>query len=295
MKYLYAKKQFYDYIKSYAAEDTIKYYEWCLYSFEQFLIEYYVDYRLEFDVNSIDTILLNTYIVYKRDKIKNVSIRTYYRGIKAFLNFCNNYLECNIPLKQVKLPKNDNKLKLPLTRIEYDKLIRACSGDMVERNTLIVMMMCQCGLRLQEILFLRKDNVNIDECMLIIEFSKNNKSRIVPMNMDLAKRLNCYMNSHNSKYVFVQDNGEPITEYCIHNLFNKKLKKAIPRVHPHLLRHTFATSYIMGGGSLEYLRCILGHTSYNVTQQYISMATELAINKYDIYRLDKGLFNTFTY
>ncbi|MDE7323162.1 MAG: site-specific integrase [Lachnospiraceae bacterium] len=63
---------------------------------------------------------------------------------------------------------------------------------------------------------------------------------------------------------------------CITDLF-ARLKKdsGISRLHAHLLRHTFATSYLVGGGNLEFLRVFLGHSDYNVTRGYSQLTASL--------------------
>ena len=71
-----------------------------------------------------------------------------------------------------------------------------------------------------------------------------------------------------------------------------RIRKAtgINRLKPHLLRHTFATSYIIGGGDLETLRIYLGHASYEVTQNYLHIAQVYSTMGSDIYRLDNIFF-----
>lgn len=64
-------------------------------------------------------------------------------------------------------------------------------------------------------------------------------------------------------------------------------------MHPHMLRHTFATSYIAGGGNLEFLRILLGHSSYNVTQRYLHLAAQCMISDIPMYRLDKCFFKNY--
>ena len=66
----------------------------------------------------------------------------------------------------------------------------------------------------------------------------------------------------------------------------------LDRVYPHLLRHTFATSYMMGGGNLESLRILLGHYDYSVTRIYLHLANQFFVMDSDIYRLDPVLFRT---
>jgi len=57
-----------------------------------------------------------------------------------------------------------------------------------------------------------------------------------------------------------------------------------------LLSHTFVTSYIMGGGNLETLRILMGHSDYSVTRMYLHLAAQYQIMDTDIYRLDPVFF-----
>ena len=69
-----------------------------------------------------------------------------------------------------------------------------------------------------------------------------------------------------------------------------KKKMGIDRIHPHLCRHTFATAYIIGGGSLEMLRLLLGHSDYEVTRSYLHLAHQCQLLHSDVYYLDPIYF-----
>lgn len=78
-----------------------------------------------------------------------------------------------------------------------------------------------------------------------------------------------------SDRVFLQSNLKPITQVMIKQLFKKlKRKTEIPRLHPHLLRHTFATRYLENGGDIYSLREILGHTSLTMVQKYLHLTQQ---------------------
>lgn len=66
----------------------------------------------------------------------------------------------------------------------------------------------------------------------------------------------------------------------------------MPRLKPHLLRHTFATSYILGGGDISSLRLILGHSDIKVTEKYLHISNTLYLSagRNNIYKLDKVFF-----
>jgi len=64
----------------------------------------------------------------------------------------------------------------------------------------------------------------------------------------------------------------PITQETIKKLFVRLKDKAmIPRLHPHLLRHTFATRYLENGGDINSLQIILGHASLEMVKKYVHM------------------------
>lgn len=66
-------------------------------------------------------------------------------------------------------------------------------------------------------------------------------------------------------------------------------------IYPHLLRHTFATSFILGGGSLEILRVLMGHSGYDVTKEYLHISQLVSFTGIDIYKLDDVFFRTYSY
>ena len=85
--------------------------------------------------------------------------------------------------------------------------------------------------------------------------------------------------------------AEPITETSVKMVFARlKKRSGIDRLHPHLLRHTFATSFIIGGGNLEFLRMMLGHSDYATTKMYLHLAQQAKMLHSDIYRLDPVFF-----
>ena len=69
-----------------------------------------------------------------------------------------------------------------------------------------------------------------------------------------------------------------------------KVESGIDRLHGHLLRHTFAISFLIGGGNLEFLRVFMGHFDYVSTKTYVEQATQLKILGAPVYKLDPIFF-----
>lgn len=80
-----------------------------------------------------------------------------------------------------------------------------------------------------------------------------------------------------------------MTENAVKQLFLRlRNKTKIDRLHPHILRHTFATKYLMNGGDIFSLQQILGHTSLEMVRRYSHLASAYVIQNYKQYSvLDK--------
>lgn len=137
--------------------------------------------------------------------------------------------------------------------------------------------MCDSGLRRGEILSLTMCNVDLKHDFLLVT-GKGCKQRFVPLGKLSHDVLLYYIvyyraGAGGSDPVFVDRFGNACNANTIKQVF-QKLKKCtgIDRLHPHLLRHTFATNYLVDGGDLETLRLILGHSDLQVTSMYLHLA-----------------------
>ena len=144
------------------------------------------------------------------------------------------------------------------------------------------------GLRRNEVISYSRNNLILEKSLVNV-LGKGKKYRIVPVPKQLLGCLTAYHEQgHN---FFEHQNGGRITEYTVNQLFRQlKSSTGVDRIYPHLLRHTFATSYMIGGGNLEYLRILMGHTDYNVTRNYLHLASQFQLMGADIYKLDEIFF-----
>ena len=111
------------------------------------------------------------------------------------------------------------------------------------------------------------------------------------MAANLAQLLQEYSQERNEVFLLCSKTGKQMSTNLVKQVFqDAKQKTGIQRLHAHLLRHTFATSYMVGGGSMEKLRIMLGHSDYAVTQGYLHLAAQFEVVKYPIYQLDPLFF-----
>lgn len=229
-------------------------------------------------MEQINTETLKDYLLYLRDSgIKATSIKAYFRHLYALFSFAidNEYIT---PFRyKIKLPRPDPEQVLPLSQSEVSRLLREASP----RNRLIIRLMVDMGLRSSEVRHLRRKDIS--DSFLTIVNSKCNKSRILP----IPPAVNDSMRLYGINLYDPDDYIIPISENAMKCIFSRmKHSSGIDRLHAHLLRHTFATSYIMQRSNLEYLRCYMGHETYAVTQGYIQLASQCNLIHYDIYKID---------
>ena len=267
------------------SKETITYYKICLNMF--------IDYcGSDLDVSDLDVILFKGYQLYLSENkdIKRVSVRTYSRAVRVFYRYL--YFEdiIDININKLKLIKADKEVIMPLTDIEVKQLLNSFEPltFLGERDKLMCMLMLDCGLRRGEVVKLKLSDIDKSKRTMIIN-GKGSKQRIVPFGKTVKNQLMRYLTMRSKKpcsfdSLFLTVEREPITANTIKMLFQRlKNSSGISRLYPHLLRHTFATNYIIQGGNLEVLRVLLGHSSISITQIYIHLAAQMQLvnNKFD--------------
>lgn len=242
------------------------------------------------DVEQLAPDVIRGYIIHlKGRKTRNVTINCYVRSVKVFCKWLLEYEYTDIDLfRRVKMPRPDPKLKVPLSMAE----VRRIDEQLLKlRDKVIFHLMLDAGLRVSEVCKLKKKDIDLENRLIYVDNSKYNKSRIVPMASNLAYLLEKYHQEKNEVFLLCSKTGSQMTDNLVKQLFQDlKVSSGVDRLHAHLLRHTFATSYIVGGGNLEKLRIMLGHSDYSVTQNYLHLAAQFEVVRYPIYQLDPVFF-----
>lgn len=289
--------------ESYCSEQSIVYYRFNVQKFVDFLSDRLGSAPDLIGCDMISRELVLAYISQLRGTgCKNTSINTYFRAAKVFLNYCidEGYSSPDV-LRKVKFLKKDNAPVLPLTEFEIDQ-IDGCFDAKTEaglRNLCMIHLMLDAGFRLGDVVSLTFKGINFNLNYLVVK-GKGDKFRTVFLCSKLKRMLYHYLLKFRAYTpgddypVFVQvGTTEPITETSVHMVFARlKKRSGIDRLHPHLLRHTFATSFVVGGGSMEHLRIMLGHSDYATTKMYLHLAQQSQMLHSDIYRLDPVFFKT---
>lgn len=261
------------------SQETLTYYNNSVPKF----IEWCYDFNDIEDVDELNNSIYEQYKIFllnNQGRTKKTSLQSYSRAIKTFLNWLNNKGVLNGDIGKMTLIKAEIPNIVPLSDAEVKILLNCFDNSYLGiRNRLIVLLMVDSGLRRGEVVSLKTKNINLtNKTMLII--GKGNKERIVPFGEETRRYIRMYSNMCNeyNDYFFQKIDGEHISNNTI-KMFFQDLKKdsGIHRLYPHLLRHTFATNYILYGGDVEELRILLGHTSITMTQKYVHLAAQQRI------------------
>jgi integrase/recombinase XerC/integrase/recombinase XerD len=148
------------------------------------------------------------------------------------------------------------------------------------RNYAILILLLDTGLRCSEMLNMELEDVNIGGGYLKV-MGKGGKERIVPFGASVQKALLRYLLHFRPEpfnlslqNFFLTLDGKPLTKNSIKMIFQRIAHKSgVKRLHPHLCRHTFATSYLINGGDVFSLQQILGHTTLEMVRRYVTLAS----------------------
>lgn len=293
---------------AFCSDATVRNYSFTLSYFMNFITDKYKKNPDDIYVNDIILDDLNDYSIFLKTKIKNssnpyiksngvyISSRTrkdYLKDMLVLMNYLfeNEYIEKDIT-KRFKLPKVHNQPLEPLSQVEVDKLDNCYSLNTYygSRNLAILHLLLDEGMRAGEVLKLKYNMINFDENYIVIKNSKYGKGRILPLSNKVKDYLIAYLDHCtrlDDDIVFTTYDNNSLNNDSLKNLFARlKKKSGVTRVYPHLLRHTFATSYILSGGSVEMLRVYMGHSDIQTTQNYLHLANEMYFFRDNIYRLD---------
>lgn len=179
----------------------------------------------------------------------------------------------NVLHEEIKLPSIKRNKSIPdiLTIEEIRKLIETTRNP---KHKLIIKLLYGTGLRVSEIVNLKKEDILFDEDLVKVRLGKGKKDRFVKIPSSIFEELKNYFKVEESEYAFPSNRNKKITKATIQAILRNSAKKAgiKKRVYPHLLRHSFATHLLENGTDLRIIQKLLGHSSIKTTQIYTQIS-----------------------
>lgn len=255
-------------------------------------IGYFIDFLNDKDINEVIIEDYNRYVLYLKNKItdkginlSSATIKTTLNASKIFLKYCydNGYMKEKVYI-HIKPYKQTKKAIVVLSNEEINKLLSSQNEFTIIglRNLLAISLMLDAGLRVSEVVNLNVEDINL-ELGVIKVLGKGNKERLVPLTDTIIH--------YYKKYIFLISifsgclfpdirTGLRITCSGISQILRRiKKENNFKKLHPHYLRHTFATLFLVNGGDPVHLQLILGHTTLYMTEQYLHLANQMTLQK----------------
>ena len=219
---------------------------------------------------------------------KPKSIQRHLSSAKGFFRFLKkNNLISSSPFELVTAPKSSNTLPDVLSPEDVEQLLNFKPSNTIEiRDMAIVELMYSSGLRVSETV-----NINISDFEENMSFlrviGKGSKTRLVPMGRFAINAINNWLNerekiSNNTDALFLNSKGTRLSVRSVQLRLKKMAtKQGLPPVHPHMLRHSFATHMLESSGDLRTIQELLGHSSLSTTQIYTKLDYQHLAKIYD--------------
>ena len=197
----------------------------------------------------------------------------------------------NNPAKGLRAPKSAKTLPQALSIEQAIKLVDVKEDDLLSvREHAILELFYSSGLRLSELINLNIDELDFTEGTITVT-GKGNKTRIVPLGnhavtaiQQWLKLRSSLLNQHpQEKAVFIGKQGKRMTARNVqYRLKDWAIKQGLDSsVHPHMLRHSFASHVLQSSGDLRAVQEMLGHANISTTQVYTHLDYQHLTKAYD--------------
>lgn len=226
-----------------------------------------------------------------RQNIKQKSIHAPMRNLQQYLGYL-------LEIGTIKVsPASHLKFSYPSEKVErfifsQDQIKQLYEVANLEERT-ILNIAYGCGLRVQEISDLNKEDLRLTENIIIVQKGKNSKRRLVPISQKISDEIKGYLESLEQKNntIFINNKGQRMQEWG----FNARLKQlilktafgqllpaeALRKIGIHSLRHSIATHLLQNGMKLEQVQTFLGHSHIESTEIYTHISQNQINNLYD--------------
>ena len=261
------------------AEDTIKTYQRGWNSFIEFLSLEFEEVEFTHEVAREMTV---EYVVYKREKKPNISdatINNELRSIRAVLYyFMDNELTKDFRISQVKERLEEKEVYNEEEQIKLLERPKKKASFSEYRNWVILVHLFSTGNRTKAVREMKIKHICLTRRIMLLENTKNNDSYEMPINSFYFPILKEYLNERLSQgavaedYLFCNHIGEQFTADGLRtSLYKYHKRRGVEKTSLHLIRHTFATTWIIEGGSPKKLQKALGQKSSVIVDKYIHL------------------------
>ena len=264
--------------------------------YKQSYTQFYKYFNPKMPITDLTQDVYKQFVVHLREILHNdVSINAYLRDLITTLHFLMNegYIEY-YKMQAIKVDKShvetysDEELKILLRKPN----IKKCSFAEYQSWVMTNFLFCT-GVRQRSLIYIQVKDIDLDSNIVRINVTKNRKPLLVPINQTMANILKEYLKHRQYKtmddYLFCNVFGcQLVKSTCYQRLYEYNKSRGVETTGIHRYRHTFAKQWILSGGNVVTLSRLLGHSSLDITQNYINLlVSDVAEQVNEINLLDK--------
>lgn len=261
------------------SEHTLKAYEDDLIQFNQFLQQEQLSLRA-FEYRDARNYLATLY----NQGLQRTTVSRKISTLRTFYHFWMTQDDSIVnPFVQLVHPKKETYLPTFFYSEEMEALFKTVQEDPKKgrRDRVILEILYATGIRVSELVDLNISDVDLNMCVLKV-MGKGSKERIVPFGEFCKQSIEDYLNhfqpiqnvTHGKLIVNLK--GEPVTARGVRYILNEIVKRTagVSSIHPHKLRHTFATHMLDAGADLRTVQSLLGHVNLSTTSRYTHVSNQ---------------------
>ena len=270
-------------------EGTINHYKQTYTQFRKF-------FDMEMPLVDFDEEMYKDYVLYLRETIKNdISINSYLRDLITTAHFWMDagYIE-RFKMSAIKVDKSPVET---YTEEELVKLLRKpdlkkCSFAEYQ-SWVMTNFLLSTGVRQRSLNYIKIKDIDFDNKYITLKVTKNRKVLVIPMEITLKNILLEYLkyrqHTSDEDYLFTNIFGKQLNKSTgYHRLYDYNKARGVETTGLHRYRHTFAKQWILNGGNVVVLSSLLGHSSLEITQNYVNLlVSDVAKQVQEIGMLDR--------
>ena len=183
------------------------------------------------------------------------------------------------PMLRVVAPKLSKRLPVFIEEDQIEHLLDEVEfeeGFIGNRNKLIIELFYVTGIRLSELINIKKDDIDFYSQVIKI-LGKRNKERLIPLSSNIIKDLKKFIsNNMITDFLFTNNDGKKLYPRLVYRIVHRYIGKisSVNKKSPHILRHTFATHMLNNGADINAIKDLLGHANLSATQVYTHNSIE---------------------
>lgn len=261
----------------------------------------FYDYLLQEGLkdNEVDHQVIRNYL--SAELLQDVSKRTLKRRMSALRSYYRFLVKNQVVKDNPFLLTTSPKAPISYPEVLYQEQVEALlaanrtrTDSLQERDQAILELMLASGLRASEVVGLTLQDIDLRRRVINV-IGKGNKQRLVPFSLEAKNALQKYLDHsrkelllHDQRYekstaVFLSVRGRPLTTRGLASILKSIETKCghYFELHPHKLRHSFATGLLEKGANLRLIQEILGHSSLSTTQVYTHVSPAAMKKEYE--------------